>query len=235
MGEKFLWSSFDWTKSYSAAWVIICVLLGMYAKCDFQCTLACTLKDKRHEVKALKLQILFSKVFEVKNSSFSKGGHCSVVHPPPFCVRLGAGAAGNSAAPPPVRLCFIRAQSSMNAPIARRDLCAEENPELARIPVTEANGPVVKGFTHNFVRTQFWMKLVSFTNIFYDEKLRKITQAFLTGFGSEETRIVPESLWSKTEDAVACFRGSIQKKWLFHIKVYSSFFLYWNLKKCARF
>lgn len=67
------------------------------------------------------------------------------------------------------------------------------------------------------------MKLVSFTNISYDEKFRTIAQAFLTGFGSEETRIVPESLWSKTQDAFACFGENIQKKCRFHIKVYSFF------------
>lgn len=53
-----------------------------------------------------------------------------------------AGAAGNSATPPPpVRSVSALSQSSMNA---RGDLCAEENPELERIPVTETNGPVVK-------------------------------------------------------------------------------------------
>ncbi len=118
----------------------------MYAKCDFKCTLVCANKEKRHEVKALQLQILFSKVFEGKTSSAFKGGHCSVVHPAPFCVCLGAGAAGNNAAPPPAVSAL--SQSAMNAPPARRNLCAEENPELARIPVTVANGPVVKGFTH---------------------------------------------------------------------------------------
>ncbi len=47
----------------------------MYAKWDLKCTLACALKEKRHEVKPLQLQILFSKVFEGKNSSAFKGGH----------------------------------------------------------------------------------------------------------------------------------------------------------------
>lgn len=73
------------------------------------------------------------------------GGHCSVVHPPPFSV-CRALAAGNSATPPPpVRSLSVSAlsQSSMNA---RGDLCAEENPEIERIAVTltETNGPVVK-------------------------------------------------------------------------------------------
>ncbi len=57
----------------------------MYAKCDFKCTLVCANKEKRHEVKALQLQILFSKVFEGKTSSAFKGGHCSVVHPAQWC------------------------------------------------------------------------------------------------------------------------------------------------------
>lgn len=61
---------------------------------------------------------------------------------PILCVSGGQGL--QVIAPPlplPVRSLSALSQSSMNA---RGNLCAEENPELERIPVTEANGPIVK-------------------------------------------------------------------------------------------